>query len=100
MDRITSSQIEHMALAINKQLGTPLEYFARDSNGDPVRTPRATWEIELGHYHISRAYGGVCLHRTDNEFGGVGDVFNCGHVPKRDLYNRMRGFLAGVEAVT
>jgi len=94
-----------MALCINKALGAPITYHARDDNGDPVRRitwrdakyDRKTWQIEIGHYHISGAYGGVCLHRTDNENGGVTDVFNCGHVPKRDLYNRMRAYLEGIE---
>ena len=105
MQRITSKQLDHMALFINKALGAPITYHTRDDNGDPVRRvtwrdakyDRKTWQIEIGHYHISGAYGGVCLHRTDNENGGVTDVFNCGHVPKRDLYNRMRAYLEGIE---
>jgi hypothetical protein len=94
MQRITAQQLDHMARFINKALGAPTTYHARDDNGNTTPYP---WQIEVGHYHISGAYGGVCLHRTDNEHGGVTDVFNCGHVPKRDLYNRMRAYLEGIE---
>tara|TARA_R110002020_G_scaffold160008_4_gene344330 strand:+ start:529 stop:894 length:366 start_codon:yes stop_codon:yes gene_type:complete len=90
MQRITATQLEHMALFINKALGAPTSYHAPGQS-------LLSWKIEIGHYHISGAYGGVCLHRTDNENGGVTDVFNCGHVPKRDLYNRMRAYLEGIE---
>ena len=29
--------------------------------------------------------------------GGVRDVFSCGHVTKRDLYNRMSAYLVACE---
>ena len=32
-----------------------------------------------------------------NESGGVKSVFNCGHVTKQDLYDRMQAFLAGID---
>jgi hypothetical protein len=31
------------------------------------------------------------------EGGGVRDVFSCGHVTKRDLYNRMSAYLVACE---
>ena len=49
----------------------------------------------VGTYMLSFAYGGVSLHRLMNESGGVDDVFSCGHVPKRDLYNRVQSYLLG-----
>lgn len=49
----------------------------------------------VGTYMLSFAYGGVSLHRIMNESGGVDDVFRCGHVPKRDLYNRVQSYLLG-----
>jgi hypothetical protein len=53
---------------------------------------------EPGSYTLSGAYGGVALHQYCNEAGGVNDVFSSGHIPKRDLYNRMRAFLQGLES--
>ena len=50
----------------------------------------------IGSYCLSFAYGGVSLHRYSNECGGVHDVFNCGHVPKRDLLNRLDAYIAGI----
>ena len=47
---------------------------------------------------VSGAYCGVSLHQTMNEGGGVRDVFSCGHVTKRDLYNRMHAYLVACEA--
>ena len=79
---------------------TPGPWFARQmfsgnwdiaaENGDG--TNRAV----PGHYEISGAYGGYNLHRICNEGGGVENVFGCGHVPARDLYNRMRAYLEGL----
>ena len=50
-----------------------------------------------GNYHISQANGGYSLHRVaSNEWGDMhDDVFSCGHIPKRDLYNRMWAFYCG-----
>jgi hypothetical protein len=31
-----------------------------------------------------------------NESGGVKNVFSCGHIPKRELYNRIHAFLDGL----
>jgi hypothetical protein len=51
----------------------------------------------VGNYHLSHAYGGVSLHQMSNLGGGVRDVFSCGHVPKRNLCDRMFAFLAAKE---
>ena len=66
------------------------------------RHTKKTWTVEngknkslIGNYHIDGAYGGVNLHCIINESGAVNNVFGCGHVPKRDLWNRMRAFLEG-----
>lgn len=39
---------------------------------------------------------GVCLHQTSNEGGGVRDVFQCGHIPKRELFNRICAYMDGL----
>jgi hypothetical protein len=39
---------------------------------------------QIGNFHLSGANGGVSLHQTMTEGGGVRDVFSCGHVTKRE----------------
>lgn len=41
----------------------------------------------VGNYHLSYAYGGGALHQMTSTGGAVRDVFNRGHMPKRELYN-------------
>lgn len=46
-----------------------------------------------GLYRIDYAYGGVSLE--EKESGN--DVFHCGHVSKRELYNRINAFIEGIQ---
>ena len=89
MNRITNKDLEAVVGRINRVLGTPQEPWTRIDN-------RAV--ANIGNYHISGAYGGVSLHRMVNEGGGVQDVFSSGHGTKRELYEKMHAFLAGIEA--
>jgi hypothetical protein len=70
MERTTNKQLEFLCARINAQ---------------------------IGNFHLSGANGGVSLHQTMTEGGGVRDVFSCGHVTKRDLYQMMRAYLAACE---
>ncbi|MFH2073736.1 MAG: hypothetical protein ABIJ57_00120 [Pseudomonadota bacterium] len=45
---------------------------------------------------IDRAYGGCKLVQVINAQGGESDVIHTGHIPARDLYNRM---FAAVEVI-
>lgn len=82
MERTTQKQLEFLCERINSA----------------KKTPPAPYDDKLiGNFHLSGAYGGVCLHQTMNESGGVRDVFGCGHVTKRDLYNRMSAYLVACE---
>ncbi len=47
----------------------------------------------IGSFVIDYAYGGVSLHQYSNKHGGVNDVFSCGHIPKRDLFNRICAYM-------
>tara|TARA_R110000868_G_scaffold273607_2_gene532747 strand:+ start:142 stop:411 length:270 start_codon:yes stop_codon:yes gene_type:complete len=89
MERTTQKQLEFMCARINSAKKTPLAPYER-IDGSLVG--------QIGNFHLSGAYGGVCLHQTMNEGGGVRDVFSCGHVTKRDLYNRMSAYLVACEA--
>ena len=90
MQRITREHLTAVVARINRATNSPSEPYAQGADGRHYAQP--------GCYHLSRAYGGVCLHRMVNEGGGVNDVFGCGHVPARDLANRMHAFLAGLAA--
>jgi len=89
MERTTRKQLEFLCARINAAQQSPATPYERSEiDGSPI--------AQIGHYHLSGAYGGVSLHQMANVSGGVRDVFNCGHVTKRDLYNRMGAYLAGV----
>ena len=90
MDRITDATLRAIALRINKAMGSPEEPYTKNPDGSFHANP--------GNYHISGAYGGVCLHRMYNTAGGVSDVFSGGYAPKRSLAERMYAFLKGIEA--
>jgi hypothetical protein len=90
MQRITVSHLEAIIARINRAMNTPANPYVLGADGRHHAQP--------GNYRLSRAYGGFCLHQMVNEGGGVRDVFLCGHVPARDLANRMHAFLSGVES--
>lgn len=87
-DRVTDKMLQFLVDRINEVTGSPKEPWTR--KGDKLTS-------NIGNYHISSAYGGVCLHRMMNGGGGVNTPLVCGHVPKRELYNAMRAFLTGLE---
>lgn len=88
-ERITRKMLDLKCCQINKALKCPITY---SSEIDGIR------QTNIGNYHIDCAYGGFALYQTMNEMGGVHAVFSCGHVPARDLFNRMQAFLDGVRA--
>lgn len=88
MDRITDKHLQALCDRINTLTGSPMTpYTERDGRH----------RANVGNYHISRAYGGVCLHRMSNESGGVTTPLTHGHVPARELYEQMRAYIAGIE---
>jgi hypothetical protein len=90
--RITVAYLTAVIGRINRAMGSPSDPYIKGEDG--------RYRGQTSCYHLSRAYGGFCLHRMVNEGGGVSDVFRCGHVPARDLANRMHAFLDGIEAQT
>ena len=81
MKRITERQLEIMTERLNEIVGF-------DEN---------VKYSTIGAYTISYAYGGVSLHQYVNEHGAIKDVFSCGHIPKRDLYNRIMAYMEGMK---
>ena len=89
MDRITNGHLEHLVERLNKLTGQATEPWTKQKDG--------SYKANVGNYHLSGAYGGVCLHQMVNEGGGVTTPLTYGHVPKRELYNALRAFVSGVE---
>ena len=89
MNRITVKDLEQVVRLINRETGNPETGYTR-KDGKP--------SANIGNYHLDGAYGGYSLHQMTNEGGGIHEVFRCGHIPKRELYDRMQAFLDGLEA--
>ena len=90
MEQITRKDLDHLVNMINRATKSPMEPYTKGENGK--------FTSNIGNYHLSWAYGGVCLERMENESGGISSVINSGFTTKRDLYNRMRAFLDGLQA--
>lgn len=91
MQRITEKQLESLCDYLNTITNSPATYGGRNEAGQ--------FKANIGHYHISHAYGGVCLHRVSNEGGGVNTPLLSYHATKRELFNAMHSFIKGLEAV-
>ena len=87
---VTLKMLQHKVEYINEVFGHPKEPYTKNDNG--VRA-------NVGNYHLSQAYGGVALVQIVNESGGVTMPMGYGHVPKRELYNQLLGFTAGIQAM-
>jgi hypothetical protein len=88
--RTTQMELESQASTLNRLAGfddnEPL--WQREGNEN-----KAT----VGMFYIDAAYGGVTLKRIVSDSGGVTDVFRSGHMPKRELADRMRAYMDGIE---
>ena len=87
MQRITQKDNEAVCERINRITGSPLKTWERKGEKNVSA---------IGNYHLDGAYGGWALHRIVSDGGGVDDVFRCGHVSKRELYDRMQAFISGL----
>ena len=84
--RVTQAQLQAAVDRINRMTESPM-------------TPYVDGKIQVGNYHLSGAYGGVCLHRMHNEGGGVSSPLSTGHIPKRELLNLMHAYIIGLSGV-
>jgi hypothetical protein len=87
MNRVTEAQLQAIVDRLNRVTGMPA-------------APYVNGKAQVGNYHLSHAYGGVCLHRMHNEGGGVSCPIVGGHVTKRELANLMHAYIAGLQEVT
>lgn len=84
MNRITDKHLQAKIDRLNKVTNSPA-------------SPYADGKAQVGNFHLSHAYGGVCLHRMFNEGGGVTSPLSTGHIPKRELAGLLDAYLAGFE---
>jgi hypothetical protein len=84
MNRVTEKQLQAIVDRLNRITNSPME-------------PYIEREAQIGNYHLSHAYGGVCLHRMFNEGGGVSSPLSTGHISKRELMGLLYAFINGIE---
>lgn len=84
-DRITDKHLDALCERLNKITGSPMTYMDGDRH------------ILVGHFHIDSSYGGWNLARTMNTSGGITCPISAGHLPARELYERMYAYIRGIE---
>ena len=90
MQRITRKDLDGAVNLLNRITNNP---------SDPYSGEHGKWVANIGNFHISGAYGGVALHQTMNEAGGIRDIFQQGHMPICELYNLIHAYRKGIEYV-
>lgn len=85
MNRVTEKHLQAIVDRLNRITGSPME-------------PYIDGKVQVGNYHLSHAYGGVCLHHMHNESGGVSSPLSTGHISKRELAGLLHAFIAGIES--
>ena len=88
MTRIRQKDLEYLVDRINEATGSPKTTY--------TKTDKPPYKANIGNYHLDYAYGGVKLVRMVSEGGGISDISRCGYGTKRELYNWMQAFLAGL----
>ncbi len=83
MNRITEKHLQAVVDRLNRITNSPAQ-------------PYIDGKAQIGCYHLSHAYGGVCLHRMYNEGGGVTSPLSTGHIPKRELAGLLYAFISGI----
>ena len=91
MNRITITDLQLQVDLLNRLTGSPAERWQAERRDD------GGWASNPGHYMISQAYGGCELQRICGELGGTSTPLNTGHIPKRELYEILRAFIAGIQ---
>lgn len=89
--RIKEADLKRLVDQLNKVTGNPMETWRKNKEGKG--------ESAIGNYHIDYAYGGVALHQIMGLGGGVNDIFG-GHMPKRELYEKIQAYKQGYNVRT
>ena len=88
MEKITVKNLDQIVDAINRDQHTPLKTWTRV---DGKLIPNAR------NYHLDSAYGGYALYQHGISGSGARDVFQLGHMPKRQLHDLLRAYQAGLK---
>lgn len=88
MERITQKDLQNLVDRINKATGNKLE---------PYDSSRPGCNPNPNVYHLNWAYGGVSLDQMMDKGTGDRSILP-GFGTKRELYNKMQAFLAGLTA--
>lgn len=88
MERITQKHLDGMVSRLNRLTKSPETYMS-EVDGKRV--------INIGHFHIDSAYGGVSLSRTVNSGGGISTPLGGGFCTKRELYEKISAYIRGIE---
>ena len=91
MNRITNKDLEIRIEFLNKITDSPLEYSTLVNAGGAEK-----YIININHYHIDGAYGGVKLVRTVNASGGIEVISRNGFGTKRELYTFLNAYIDGI----
>jgi hypothetical protein len=88
--RITNTHLELQIERLNELTNSPKTPYTPSEEGTPQ-------QANVGNHHLSGAYGGFCVHRMANTSGGVSTPISYGHIPKRELYEKLASYIAGIE---
>ena len=84
-NRVTEKDLQAIVNRLNRMTNSPMKPYKKDASGH--------FKAQIGNYHLSHGYGGVCLHRMVNGSGGVTTPVLLGHVPKRILQDAMFAYI-------
>jgi len=85
--QIRIAQIERKIDYLNEITKSPAKPYTRNAKGKQ--------KANLKNFHTYQAYGGVGVHRMDNEHGGVTTTIPLG--TKRECYDALCNFINGIE---
>lgn len=88
MERITQKHLDGLCSRLNRLTNSPETYMSM-IDGQRV--------INVGHFHIDSAHGGVNLVRTVNNGGGISTPIGGGFCTKRELYEKIYAYIRGIE---
>jgi hypothetical protein len=85
----TISAIQANLEYLNRITGSPATPYTRGADGKLT--------ANVGNFHLYRAYGGYSIHRMANESGGITNPCGHGVFSKREVFDRLTNFIAGIE---
>lgn len=88
--RTTQKHLDAKIETINRITGQPSTYGTKTKDGG--------FEINVGHYHLDKAYGGHQLVQTVNDGGGLTCPCGYGRHTKSQMAAILDAFIAGLNA--